>query len=107
MSPAQSGQLSGPLDASKMKKGYDQLAKEPGGWVSMTDLRSMFPDASKAEFDKMVKDLDGQGATAIPESNQKMLTTADRAAAVNIGGEPNHLFQMGTVPYGEGWSGKA
>lgn len=74
------------------------LADEPGGWVSMTDLRSMFPDASRAEFDQMVKDLDGKGATAIPESNQKTLTEADRAAAVRIGGEPNHLFQMGQMP---------
>ncbi|WP_328611042.1 hypothetical protein OG943_18570 [Amycolatopsis sp. NBC_00345] len=81
--------------AELIRKGYHELADEPSAWVSLTDLRSMLGEAPREEVDQVLIALDGaKDVTLIPESNQKTLTAADRAAAVRIGGEDNHLIAM-------------
>ncbi|SEP21498.1 hypothetical protein [Amycolatopsis saalfeldensis] len=81
--------------AERIRKEYHELAAEPSAWVSLTDLRSMLGDAPREEVDQALITLDGtKNVTLMPESNQKTLTAADRAAAVRIGGEDNHLIAM-------------
>jgi hypothetical protein len=78
----------------RVRRAYADLAAEPEGWVSLTDLRRRLDGLSRHELDRVLKDLDGHGVTLIPEANQKTLTADDRAAAVRIGGEDNHLLSM-------------
>jgi hypothetical protein len=78
----------------RVRHAYAGLAAEPEDWVSLTDLRRQLDGLARHEVDQVLKDLDGKGVTLIPEANQKTLTAEDRAAAVRIGGEDNHLLSM-------------
>ncbi|HEY2060397.1 hypothetical protein [Amycolatopsis sp. NBC_01480] len=78
----------------RVRRAYADLAAEPEDWVSLTDLRRQLDGLPRHEVDQVLKDLDGKGGTLIPEANQKTLTAEDRAAAVRIGGEDNHLLSM-------------
>jgi hypothetical protein len=78
----------------RVRRAYADLAAEPEDWVSLTDLRRQLDGLARHEVDQVLKDLDGKGVTLIPEANQKTLTAEDRAAAVRIGGEDNHLLSM-------------
>lgn len=76
-------------------KAYRELAREPRGWVGLADLRLSLGDAETAEVDAVLKELSRTGqAKLVPESNRKVLTAADRAAAVRIGGEENHMLSI-------------
>jgi hypothetical protein len=78
----------------RVRRAYADLAVEPEAWVSLTNLRLRLDGLPRHEVDQVLKDLDGNGVTLIPEENQKTLTAEDRAAAVRIGGEDNHLLSM-------------
>lgn len=73
----------------------DLAATSPGGWVHLSELRSRLGDLPKAEFDAAVTLLNRDcDASVSPDSNQRGLTAADRAAAVRIGGEDRHMIRI-------------
>lgn len=75
---------------------YTALAAEPGGWVSLTRLRPFFADVPAAAVDEALRRLAREpGVNVVPESNQKMLTDADVAAALHLGGQDKHLLAIG------------
>jgi phage portal protein BeeE len=79
--------------ADRIRSAYDQLAKDPGDWVSLTDLRKRLDGMSRQEQDQALMEMAlSFGATFVPEDNQKTLTPEDRAAAIYIGGEHKHLI---------------
>ncbi|HEV7976487.1 hypothetical protein [Amycolatopsis sp.] len=81
---------------SRIRGAYRELADEPKAWVSLTDLRVFLAGAPKTEVDDVLRRMDGTPeVTLIPEANQRTLTAEDRAAAVSIGGEDNHLISIG------------
>ena len=74
---------------------YESLASRPGAWVSLTRLRGALPDVSRHEMDEALRRLQLQTQTyLIPEANQKILSAADREAAIHIGGEDKHLLSI-------------
>jgi hypothetical protein len=78
------------------RSAYADLAAEPGAWVSLSRLRPLFGDVSKAELDKALGHLlDAPDVNLEPEPNQKTLKPEDRRAAVRIGGEDRHLLAIG------------
>jgi hypothetical protein len=80
----------------RIRDAYAELATEPGAWVSLTRLRPLLGDVSKAELDKALESLlDAPDVNLEPEANQKTLTVEDRKAAVRIGGEYRHLLAIG------------
>jgi hypothetical protein len=80
----------------RIRSTYADLAAEPGAWVSLSRLRPLFSDVSKAELDKALKDLlNAPDVNLEPEPNQKTLKPEDRRAAVRIGGEDRHLLAIG------------
>ncbi|MDT8915066.1 hypothetical protein [Amycolatopsis sp. PS_44_ISF1] len=83
-----------PATADRVRQAYTELAAEPGAWVRLTDLRRQLAGVPRAELDRVLKDLDGNGVTLIPEENQKTLRAEDREAAIRIGSEDNHLLSM-------------
>jgi hypothetical protein len=80
----------------RIRSAYADLAAEPGAWVSLSRLRPLFGDVSKAELDKALASLlDAPDVDLEPEPNQKTLKPEDRRAAVRIGGEDRHLLAIG------------
>lgn len=79
----------------QLRTAYTRLAARPGGWVSLVSLREAVPGLARAEVDAALVNLYQQpGVSLIPEENQKVLTAADRAAAVQIGDQNKHLMAI-------------
>ncbi|OBF33261.1 hypothetical protein A5724_19520 [Mycobacterium sp. ACS1612] len=80
----------------RIRRAYADLAPRPGGWVSLTLLRTELADTPRAEVDAALHSLfRAPDVSLIPEENQKVLTAADRGAAVVIGDESKHLIAIG------------
>jgi hypothetical protein len=74
---------------------YATLASRPGGWVSLTRLRDALSEIPRDELDEALLRLDLEPRIdLIPEANQKTLSSADREAAIRIGGEDKHLLSI-------------
>ena len=69
---------------------------ETGAPVSITDLRDMLADIATADLDvELIALYAAQRLNLVPRSCQQLLTTRDRAAAVEVGGERKHLVIWG------------
>ena len=82
---------------ARIRAAYHKLAREPRAWVSLTRLRPLLgDDVTKAQVDKVLRRMNRMpDVRIIPESNQKVLTKEDRAAAVIIGNQAKHLILIG------------
>jgi hypothetical protein len=79
----------------RIRHAYAGLTPRPGGWVSHTRLRTELVDTSRAELDAALHTLyRTPGVSLIPEENQKVLTAADRDAAIVIGDQNKHLIAI-------------
>ena len=89
-------EVGSPDAESSVRKAYTSLAGQPGDWVSLADLRDQLPSVARAEVDAaLMALLDQDGVRIIPVANAKGLTARDRAAAIDIGGEANHVLSIG------------
>ena len=69
--------------------------KASSDWVSLTKLRQLLRDISKADIDAALRQMSrNRQVNLVPDSNQKTLTNEDRESAVQIGGEYKHLMSM-------------
>jgi hypothetical protein len=79
----------------QLRTAYAGLAARPGGWVSLLRLRHALPGLPRPTVDAALISLYQQpGVSLIPEENQKVLTPADREAAVEIGNQDKHLIAI-------------
>lgn len=64
-------------------------------WVGFAELREM-AGLSRPDFDDAIRQLSlaGSGAMVEEETNQKTLTAAERAAAVNVGCRDQHTINF-------------
>lgn len=77
----------------RIRAAYRSLVASPGGWVSLTRLRPALGDVPRAEVDDALRRLYREpDVNLVPESNQKVLTPEDRAAAVHVGDQDKHLI---------------
>jgi hypothetical protein len=84
--------------AGQIEDVYRQLADVPGAWVSITALRTALPEVAPGRITQVLQALERQdGVHLAPETAQFDLTSADRAAAVRIGGKDNHLIKIDPV----------
>ena len=80
---------------AQVRTAYVKLAARAGGWVDLVRLRAGLPDVTKAELDAALTQMQRRpGVSLIPEENQKTLTQADHAAAVDIGSQARHLIAI-------------
>jgi hypothetical protein len=84
-----------PTVEDRIVHAYASLTPRPGGWVSLTRLRTALGDTPRADVDAALHTLfRPPGVSLIPEENQKVVTAADRDAAVVIGDENKHLIAI-------------
>ena len=80
---------------AQLRDAYAGLATRPGGWVGLRRLRDAVRALPRDIVDTALINLYQQpGVSLIPEENQKVLTPADRAAAVTIGNQDKHLIAI-------------
>lgn len=74
---------------------YQQLAKEPGGYVSLADLRDKLPDVPRSQLDAALIEMDRHpGVHVHPVANQGTLTPRERAGSLTMGGEEQHALSI-------------
>jgi hypothetical protein len=82
-----------PVTDLKITTLYKQLADKQGDWVRLAELRPLLNGAPRTDVDRVLKNMSRAGqAHLAPDPDRKSLTTADRDAAIRIGGEDNHLL---------------
>jgi len=80
----------------RIRLAYSTLARRPGDWVSIADLRDAVADVPADEVDVALRQLNRRsGVSLVPQANQKALNARLRAAAVIIGDQPKHSISMG------------
>ncbi|SDG29959.1 hypothetical protein SAMN05421505_10394 [Sinosporangium album] len=83
---------------TRIRAAYLELAGEYGQWVDLGSLRPLLGDATKAEVDRALVQLErAPDVNLVPQSNQKILTAVQREAAVNIGDQDKHLLWIGAL----------
>ncbi|WP_162642257.1 hypothetical protein [Streptosporangium sp. 'caverna'] len=93
-SPAPAATSTPDIEA-RVRAAYTELAREPGTWVSLTEIRPLLGDATRAEVDDVLTLMNRMpGVNIVPESNQKTLTQQDRDAAVTIGDQAKHFLSI-------------
>jgi hypothetical protein len=80
---------------TQIRHAYRTLAAKPGDWVHLAKLRPLLNGASKEDVDGVLKALGRkQEVTLAPNPDRKAVQADDRAAAVLIGGDENHLISI-------------
>lgn len=80
---------------TQIRQAYRKLAAKPGDWVHLAKLRPLLNGASKEDVDGVLKALGRkQEVTLAPNPDRKAVAADDRAAAVVIGGDENHLISI-------------
>jgi hypothetical protein len=92
-SDEQATPLTGADIEARIRAAYAELARKPGTWVGLAEVRSLLRDVPRVDVDGTLRRLSLiEGVELIPESNQKTLTQQDRDAAVTIGDQDKHLL---------------
>jgi hypothetical protein len=82
---------------TRIRKAYAELAPCVGDYVMLEDLRSVLSDVTDARISSALQELDrAADVHLVPESNQKVLTVGQRAAAIRIGRQDMHLIAIGS-----------
>ncbi|GAA2377977.1 hypothetical protein GCM10010404_37770 [Nonomuraea africana] len=80
----------------RVRGAYTELAREPGGWVSLTDLRRQLSELPRDAVDDALRSLNRQpDVVMVPEDNQKALRAEDREAALVISDQHKHYLAIG------------
>jgi hypothetical protein len=81
---------------SLIRKAYGEVAPRAGAWVMLDRIRGALGPAARAEVDAALIRLHrAPDVRLVPETNQKVLTDAERAAAVSLGNQDRHLIAIG------------
>jgi len=79
----------------RVRATYRRLAKEPGDYVSLTDLRRGLDGSPRADVDEALLALNRKRQVIlVADDAQEELTQADRDAALRIGNQDNHLLAI-------------
>ena len=81
--------------AELIRAAYLRLAREPGTFVKLWELRAELSDVPRSELDSSLEEMyRAQQVNLVPQSNQQALTQADRESALRIGGEAKHMISI-------------
>jgi hypothetical protein len=80
---------------ASIEAGYRSLAHGSGEFVSLRELRLQLPGRPRPDVDAALTTMfTAHRINLIPQSNQRALSDADRAAALRVGGEYKHLISI-------------
>ncbi|HUQ57233.1 hypothetical protein [Lentzea sp.] len=80
---------------SLIRSVYEELAVEPQDWIRLARIRPRLNGAERGEVDDVLVKMMKTGTVHLaPESNTKVLTAEDHAAALRVGSEDLHLVAM-------------
>ncbi|MCX2952703.1 hypothetical protein [Lentzea sp. NEAU-D7] len=80
---------------SMIRSVYEELAVEPQDWIRLARIRPRLNGVEKGEVDEVLVKMSKTGTVHLaPESNTKVLTPEDHAAALRVGSEDLHLVAM-------------
>jgi hypothetical protein len=84
----------------RVRDAVAKLAKAEGEWVGLVDLRKALGDLDHDEVTRVLRDMNRTDPTVhfVPEDNRKALTDADHAAAIEIGGDAQHVMRIERPP---------
>ncbi|MGW5052749.1 hypothetical protein [Actinokineospora sp. NPDC004072] len=78
-----------------IRAAYLDLSVKPQDWVRLAKLRPRLDGAERSEVDAVLLRMVRAGeAHLAPDSNRKVLTEADHAAAIRVGNEDKHLMAI-------------
>jgi hypothetical protein len=78
-----------------IRSAYKKLAKRPGAWVSLGDLRPQLGQASRSDVDAALLRMSrGETVRLVPENVQGSLTARDRAGAIRLFGRDLHFIAI-------------
>jgi hypothetical protein len=81
---------------AQIRKAYQELATGPSASVKLADLRGLLGGVARPDVDRALIEMNRlPDVSIVPESDQKLLTDQDRAAAVQIGNQDKHLITVG------------
>jgi hypothetical protein len=72
----------------RIAEAYEDLAAGAGEFISLRELRDSLPGLDLDAI--LVRMYAAQEINLVPQENQMVLTDADRAAAIRVGGEWKH-----------------
>ena len=79
----------------RIRAAYFELADEPGRHVPLIKLRALLTDLPREDVDAALTRMNLLPDVFVdPQSNQKILTPEERAAAVRIGGQDKHQISI-------------
>jgi hypothetical protein len=80
---------------TQIRNAYRRIAPRPGEPVNLAKLRPLLNGASREDVDAVLTTLGRkQVVTLTPNPSGKAITAEDRAAAVRIGGDENHMIAI-------------
>jgi len=78
-----------------IREAYHDLSAGPLDWIRLARIRPRLDGAGKGEVDEVLLKMIKTGTVHLaPDSNRKVLTDDDHAAAVRVGGEDKHLLAI-------------
>jgi hypothetical protein len=81
---------------ARIRQAYSELARRPGDWVRLADVRLRLSGVEKSSVDRALVELNRvRDISMVPANKQMELTDEDRAAAVSIGNQDRHLIAIG------------
>ncbi|MEU8001078.1 hypothetical protein AB0B66_07950 [Catellatospora sp. NPDC049111] len=81
---------------SAVRSAYDKLARSPGAWVGLAELREQLADIERGNLDETLRAMvHMDGVRIIPVADTKNLEPRDRVAALRIGAQDAHLIAIG------------
>ncbi|WP_440071287.1 hypothetical protein [Streptosporangium sp. OZ121] len=91
--PAPSSATPTPDVEERIRAAYRELTTKPGAWVSLTKLRPLLGEVTRARVDETLVRMNRMpDVNIVPEADQKKLSKEDRDAAVTIGEQEKHLL---------------
>lgn len=74
---------------------YRELSVKPQDWVRLARIRPKLNGADRSEVDQTLLEMIKTGTVHLaPDSNRKVLTKDDHAAAIRVGSEEKHLMAI-------------
>lgn len=83
------------VSPTRIVEAIGDLSPRPGGCVRLTMLRDLLADIDRDTLDASLIDLDRQRIVQLePDPDRAVLTAADRACSIELGGQSMHLVRL-------------